>query len=91
MLGVGEAWEEVMTTLQDLRQNNVDIVTIGQYLQPTNRQLRVERYVTPGEFEEIKTKAAKLGFRHVESAPLVRSSYHAWSHVTQAGIKIPPI
>jgi lipoic acid synthetase len=91
MLGVGEAWEEVMTTLQDLRQNNVDIVTIGQYLQPTNRQLRVERYVTPGEFEEIKAEAEKLGFRHVESAPLVRSSYHAWSHVTQAGIKIPPI
>ncbi|HEY6365287.1 MAG TPA: lipoyl synthase, partial [Candidatus Binatia bacterium] len=61
--------------------NNVDIVTIGQYLQPSNRQLRVERYVTPDEFKEFKTDAEKLGFRHVESGPLVRSSYHAWSHV----------
>ncbi len=82
MLGVGETKEEVMTTLHDLRANNVDIVTIGQYLQPSDRQLRVERYVTPDEFKELKTEAATLGFRHVESGPLVRSSYHAWSHVS---------
>ena len=81
MLGVGENFEEVMTTLTDLRNNHVDIVTIGQYLQPSNRQLKVERYVTPQEFMEFKTAAEKLGFRHVESGPLVRSSYHAWSHV----------
>ena len=81
MVGVGEPYDDVMRTLRDLRGNNVDIVTIGQYLQPSNRQLRVERYVTPDEFQEFKTEADKLGFRHVESGPLVRSSYHAWSHV----------
>jgi len=81
MLGVGETYDEVMATLEDLREKNVDIVTIGQYLQPSNRQLRVERYVTPDEFKEFKTAAERLGFRHVESGPLVRSSYHAWSHV----------
>ncbi|HUK41967.1 MAG TPA: lipoyl synthase, partial [Candidatus Acidoferrales bacterium] len=81
MLGVGETSDEVMTTLHDLRENDVDIVTIGQYLQPSNRQLRVERYVTPEEFDEFKAAAEDLGFRHVESGPLVRSSYHAWSHV----------
>jgi lipoic acid synthetase len=82
MLGVGETREEVMTTLYDLRANDVDIVTLGQYLQPSIRQLPVERYVTPAEFQEFKEDAAKLGFRHVESGPLVRSSYHAWSHVS---------
>jgi lipoyl synthase len=81
MLGVGETYDEVMATLEDLREKNVDIVTIGQYLQPSNRQLRVERYVTPDEFKEFKAAAERLGFRHVESGPLVRSSYHAWSHV----------
>ena len=81
MLGVGESYDDVMRTLHDLRGNDVDIVTIVQYLQPSNRQLRVERYVTPDEFQEFKTEADKLGFRHVESGPLVRSSYHAWSHV----------
>jgi lipoyl synthase len=81
MLGVGESYEEVVRTLHDLRRNQVDIVTLGQYLQPSNRQLKVERYVTPDEFIEFKSAAEKLGFRHVESGPLVRSSYHAWSHV----------
>jgi lipoyl synthase len=81
MVGVGESYDEVKSTLHDLRENHVDIVTIGQYLQPSNRQLRVERYVTPDEFKEFKTEGEKLGFRHVESGPLVRSSYHAWSHV----------
>ena len=82
MVGVGESYDEVKSTLHDLRENHVDIVTIGQYLQPSNRQLRVERYVTPDEFKEFKTEGEKLGFRHVESGPLVRSSYHAWSHVS---------
>jgi lipoic acid synthetase len=81
MLGVGETTEEVMTTLKDLRQVDCDIVTLGQYLQPSTDQLAVERYLSPGEFREFKTAAEKLGFRHVESGPLVRSSYHAWSHV----------
>jgi lipoic acid synthetase len=82
MVGVGESYDEVMSTLHDLRENKVDIVTIGQYLQPSIRQLHVERYVTPNEFQDFKTEAQKLGFRHVESGPLVRSSYHAWSHVS---------
>jgi lipoyl synthase len=81
MLGVGEKIDEVMAALGDLRQSHVDIVTLGQYLQPSTRQLPVERYVTPAEFQELKISAEKLGFRHVESGPLVRSSYHAWSHV----------
>ena len=81
MVGVGESYEEIMMTLHDLRQNAVEIVTIGQYLQPSNRQLKVERYISPEEFCKFKDEAEKLGFRHVESGPLVRSSYHAWSHV----------
>jgi lipoyl synthase len=56
-------------------------VTLGQYLQPSTDQLPVDRYVTPDEFQQLKIDADKLGFRHVESGPLVRSSYHAWSHV----------
>jgi lipoic acid synthetase len=82
MVGVGESSEEIMEILADLRENHVDIVTIGQYLQPSNRQLKVERYVSPEEFRVFKNAAEKLGFRHVESGPLVRSSYHAWSHVS---------
>ena len=81
MLGVGETKEEVMTTLHDLKVNHVDIVTLGQYLQPSPKLMKVDRYLHPDEFEEFKTEADKLGFRHVESGPLVRSSYHAWSHV----------
>jgi lipoyl synthase len=81
MLGVGETYDEVIVTLQELREKKVDIVTLGQYLQPSTRQLKVERYVTPDEFKEFKMAGEKLGFRHVESGPLVRSSYHAWSHV----------
>ena len=82
MLGVGETRDEVMATLHELRENSVDIVTLGQYLQPSPKLLKVERYLHPDEFKEFKTAADKLGFRHVESGPLVRSSYHAWSHVT---------
>ena len=81
MLGVGENYDEVMATLHDLRENQVDIVTLGQYLQPSPKLLKVERYLHPDEFKEFKTAADNLGFRHVESGPLVRSSYHAWSHV----------
>jgi lipoic acid synthetase len=82
MVGVGEQYDEIMSTISDLRSHNVDIVTIGQYLKTSVRQLKVERYVTPEEFQHFKTEADKMGFRHVESGPLVRSSYHAWSHVS---------
>lgn len=81
MLGVGETKDEVMATLHDLKKSRVDIITLGQYLQPSPKLMKVERYLHPDEFKEFKTEADKLGFRHVESGPLVRSSYHAWSHV----------
>jgi lipoic acid synthetase len=70
-----------MRTLADLRAAECDILTLGQYLQPSRDHMPVTRYVTPQEFAEIKTAALALGYRHVESGPLVRSSYHAWEHV----------
>jgi len=81
MLGLGETNDEVLAVARDLRAHGCDILTLGQYLRPTSRELPVSRYVTPEEFAELKTGAEKLGFRHVESAPLVRSSYHAWEAV----------
>jgi len=81
MLGLGEEIGEVMDVLRDLRSAGCDIVTLGQYLRPSRTHLPVERYVHPDEFAELGRAARALGFRHVESGPLVRSSYHAWSHV----------
>ena len=81
MLGLGEAREEVMQSLQDLREHHVDVVTIGQYLQPSKKHLPVSRFVSPEEFKEYETFALGLGFRHVESSPLVRSSYKAHKHI----------
>ncbi len=77
MLGLGEEWEEIVQTLRDLRAHRVDIVTIGQYLRPSPRHLPIARYYTPEEFLRLKEIAGGTGFRHVESGPLVRSSYHA--------------
>src|SRR4029434_1582946 len=73
MLGVGDTGHEVLTTLGDLRENYVDIVTIGQYLQPSSRQLKVERYVTPEEFQEFKVAAAQMGFSARQAGPIVRA------------------
>jgi len=84
MVGLGEEWEEVLQVLRDLRAHDVDIVTIGQYLRPSFRHLPVVRYYTPEEFAQLKEYALGLGFRHVESGPLVRSSYHAHEQVQQA-------
>lgn len=81
MLGLGETADEVLDVLFDLREIGVDILTLGQYLQPSDSQLKVERYIPPTEFEMWRKDALALGFRHVESGPLVRSSYHAWEHV----------
>ena len=81
MLGLGEAREEIQCVLSDLAEVGCDIVTLGQYLQPSRQHLPVERYVPPAEFAEVREMALGLGFRHVESGPLVRSSYHAWTHV----------
>jgi lipoyl synthase len=77
MLGIGEEAEELESMLQDLRSIQVDILTMGQYLQPTANHLPVMRYLTPEEFADWKDRALKMGFRAVESGPLVRSSYHA--------------
>jgi lipoic acid synthetase len=81
MVGLGETKEEVIETLADIRKTGASIVTIGQYLQPTLKHLPVIEYVTPEMFEHYKDEGLKMGFRHVESAPLVRSSYKAEKHV----------
>ena len=81
MLGLGETEDEVFESLHDLRKAAVDIVTLGQYLQPTKKHLPVERFVTPEEFARYEAFAKDLGFRHVESGPLVRSSYKAQKHI----------
>jgi lipoic acid synthetase len=81
MLGLGEKREELLEVFRDLRRHGCDILTLGQYLRPSEEQLTVVRYVTPDEFAGLKEDALRLGFRHVESGPLVRSSYHAWEHV----------
>ena len=84
MVGLGERWEEVVQVLADLRAAGVEIVTIGQYLRPSLANLPMERYYTPSEFAELKRIGLELGFGHVESGPLVRSSYHAERHVGMA-------
>ncbi|MFD0964943.1 lipoyl synthase [Pseudofulvibacter geojedonensis] len=81
MLGLGETKEEVIQTLHDLAEVNVDIVTLGQYLQPSKKHLPVQRFVTPDEFKEYEEIGKSLGFRHVESGALVRSSYKAHKHI----------
>lgn len=84
MVGVGEETEEVLRTMDDLRERQVDILTIGQYLQPTTQHLQVNRYYTPEEFVELKREGMARGFKHVESGPLVRSSYHAHTQAASA-------
>ncbi len=81
MLGLGEKKEEVIQTLKDLRDNGCDVVTIGQYLQPTQRHLPVQRFVHPDEFAEYRERGYEFGLDYVESGPLVRSSYHSERHV----------
>ena len=81
MLGLGETEEEVFETLHDLRKSGVDVVTIGQYLQPTKTHLPVKSFITPDTFQKYEAFGKDLGFRHVESGPLVRSSYKAHKHI----------
>jgi lipoic acid synthetase len=78
MLGLGETRDEVLAAMQDLAAQGTDILTLGQYLQPTRDHLPVVRFVHPNEFAEYKTLGERMGFAHVESGPLVRSSYHAF-------------
>src|SRR5690606_28699086 len=86
MLGLGETFEQVQGTLRDLRAHDVDMVTIGQYLQPSRHHHPVMRYWTPDEFAALEAYGLELGFRHVASGPLVRSSYHADQMAHEAGI-----
>jgi lipoic acid synthetase len=81
MLGLGETEAEVLETMQDLANVNVDILTIGQYLQPSKKHLPVKEYITPEQFDKYKEAGLKMGFRHVESSALVRSSYKAQKHL----------
>jgi lipoic acid synthetase len=80
MVGIGEKPEEVLSLMHDLVEHGCDILTIGQYLQPTKNHLPVDRFVTPDEFNMYKEEGLKIGFKIVESSPLVRSSYHADKH-----------
>ncbi|GAC1633008.1 MAG: lipoyl synthase [Chloroflexota bacterium] len=77
MVGLGETYDEILATMRQLRQANVDIVTIGQYLQPTAKHVAIDRYYHPNEFADLRREGFAMGFSHVESGPLVRSSYHA--------------
>jgi len=87
MIGLGETKEEIIEAMDDLRANHVDILTIGQYLQPTKKHLKVEKYYHPHEFMELKEIALSKGFSHCEAGPLVRSSYHADEQVSAATTK----
>jgi lipoic acid synthetase len=81
MLGIGERTEEILEAIKDVRAVACDILTLGQYLQPTKEHLPIDRYVHPDEFKMLKEAGLKMGFRHIESGPLVRSSYHAAGQV----------
>jgi len=81
MVGLGEEHDELVSTFRDLREVGCGILTIGQYLRPSPVHLPIERYWTPAEFAELRDEGLTMGFRHVESGPLVRSSYHAERHV----------
>ena len=77
MVGLGETYDQITELLLDLKKVGIDIITIGQYLQPTKNHTKVKKYYTPNEFAELSRQAKQMGFTHIESGPLVRSSYHA--------------
>lgn len=86
IVGMGETIEELVEVMKDLRAVDVDILTLGQYLRPSDSHIALDRYYTPDEFRELARIGMELGFRHVESGPLVRSSYHAWEQVQAASL-----
>ena len=77
MVGLGEEWDEIVQTMKDLRAVDCDLLTIGQYLRPSPKHHTLEKFYTPQEFDDLRIEGERLGFRHVASGPLVRSSYHA--------------
>ena len=86
IVGMGETIPEIVEVMKDLRAVDVDILTLGQYLRPSDGHIALDRYYTPEEFRQLYEVGMQLGFRHVESGPLVRSSYHAWEQVQAAGV-----
>ena len=89
MVGLGESWDEILETMRDLRSVDCDLLTIGQYLRPSDKHAPLARWYTPGEFDELRREGEALGFRHVASGPLVRSSYHAdEQHAAASGVAV---
>jgi lipoic acid synthetase len=84
MLGLGETWDEILEVMHDLRDHDVDILTIGQYLRPSFQHLPIQRYVPLEEYAVLKAEGKKLGFKHVAAGPFVRSSYHAHEQADEA-------
>ena len=84
MIGLGETEEEILQTMDDLLANGVDILTIGQYLQPTRKHIKVEKYYSPLEFGKLRKIAMEKGFKHCQAGPMARSSYHADEQVNAA-------
>jgi lipoic acid synthetase len=84
ILGMGEEWDEVLVCMRDLRRSDVNILTLGQYLRPSGSHMPVARYYTPAEFDELREIGVAMGFTHVQSSPLTRSSYHAWEQANAA-------
>ena len=84
ILGMGEEWDELLVAMRDLRRSDVNILTLGQYLRPSESHLPIARYYPPDEFNELRRIGLTMGFDHVEASPLTRSSYHAWEQVDQA-------
>jgi lipoic acid synthetase len=84
ILGMGEEWDEVLTAMRDLRRSDVNILTLGQYLRPSEGHLPVARFYPPEEFAELEREGLRMGFTHVQASPLTRSSYHAWDQAKAA-------
>jgi lipoic acid synthetase len=87
ILGMGEQWDEVLQCMRDLRRSDVNIITLGQYLRPSDGHLPVVRYYTPDEFAELRDIGERMGFSHVQASPLTRSSYHAWEQAQSSTAK----
>jgi lipoic acid synthetase len=91
ILGMGEEWNEILTCMRDLRGSDVNILTLGQYLRPSESHLPVARYYTPDEFAELREIGMAMGFKHVQASPLTRSSYHAWEQAKAAAGTQPSV
>jgi lipoic acid synthetase len=90
ILGMGEEWDEILTAMRDLRRSDVNILTLGQYLRPTDGHLPVVRFYSPAEFDELRLAGLAMGYTHVQASPLTRSSYHAWEQAKAAGAGAEP-